>query len=161
MNKCLSMFPNVCNCWSCRCLCWCVDWGEGRRGHSNCSRIFATFFFHCWRPLTWHQRSATIAILREHHLSQREIHVNIRRKHIWADYKEAREKYSIAPRDNIRVVFLGELDVDDGGPRREFFQVTSTWIVRPPTSLCLKLSIRVQLSFFFSLIMLDLSRPLK
>ena len=52
--------------------------------------------------------------------------MNIRRKHIWADYKEAREKYSIAPRDNIRVVFLGELDVDDAGPRREFFQVTST-----------------------------------
>ena len=62
----------------------------------------------------------------EHHVSQSEIRVNIQRKHIWADYKEARKKYSIAPRDNIRVVFLGELDVDDAGPRREFFQVTST-----------------------------------
>lgn len=47
--------------------------------------------------------------------------VNIRRALMWDDFKEARMKNRITPNNMLKVVFVGEPAVDDGGPRREFF----------------------------------------
>ena len=47
--------------------------------------------------------------------------VNLRRTHLWSDFKEAREKNRIKPDQRLKVVFLGVPAIDDGGPRREFF----------------------------------------
>ncbi|XP_028394535.1 uncharacterized protein LOC114518737 [Dendronephthya gigantea] len=47
--------------------------------------------------------------------------VNVRRKHLWIDFKEAKKKWNLTANTPIRVVFLGEPAVDDGGPKREFF----------------------------------------
>ncbi|KAL9951675.1 hypothetical protein ACROYT_G044393 [Oculina patagonica] len=45
----------------------------------------------------------------------------IRRKFIWEDYMEAREKPWVKPENGVRVQFVGEPAVDGGGPGREFF----------------------------------------
>ena len=47
--------------------------------------------------------------------------VNLRRTYIWNDFKDARKKNRIQPNNLVKVVFLGEPAIDDGGPRREFF----------------------------------------
>ena len=47
--------------------------------------------------------------------------INVRRSHIWNDFKDARNKKRVKPNNMIKVVFIGEPAVDDGGPRREFF----------------------------------------
>lgn len=54
-------------------------------------------------------------------LTPEAVRVNIRRKNLWADFKETKRKRNVTPNDRIRVVFLGEPSVDDGGPKREFF----------------------------------------
>lgn len=46
---------------------------------------------------------------------------NIRRKLIWSDFKEGRQKAIIGAADHIKIIFIGEPAIDDGGPRREFF----------------------------------------
>ena len=45
----------------------------------------------------------------------------IRRKVIWDDYMETREKPWIKPENGIRIQFVGEAAIDDGGPTREFY----------------------------------------
>ena len=45
----------------------------------------------------------------------------IRRKFIWDDYMEAREKPWIKPENGVRIQFVGEAAIDDGGPTREFY----------------------------------------
>lgn len=54
-------------------------------------------------------------------ISNEQVRINIRRKNLWADFKEARQKRNLTPNDKIRVVFMGEPAIDDGGPKREFF----------------------------------------
>ena len=46
--------------------------------------------------------------------------LTMRRKFIWQDFKNARQK-KISPTEKVKVVFSGEPAVDDGGPRRELF----------------------------------------
>ena len=49
--------------------------------------------------------------------------VTIRRNHIWKDAVRAMSRSSFDPSRCIRVTFVGEEAVDDGGPRREFFSL--------------------------------------
>ena len=65
--------------------------------------------------------TAILETLQQQYVSEKEVRVNIRRKHIWSDFKQARKKFNLVPSNKIKVVFLGEPAVDDGGPRREFF----------------------------------------
>ena len=65
--------------------------------------------------------AAILETLQQQYVSEKEVRVNIRRKHIWSDFKQARKKFNLVPSNKIKVVFLGEPAVDDGGPRREFF----------------------------------------
>ena len=53
-------------------------------------------------------------------LSDEPKRLTIRRKFMWQDFKNAREK-KIKPKDKLKVVFSGEPAIDDGGPRRELF----------------------------------------
>lgn len=46
--------------------------------------------------------------------------INIRRRFLWEDFKAAR-KSKIGPLSNLKVVFVGEPSIDDGGPKRELF----------------------------------------
>ena len=54
--------------------------------------------------------------------------LNIRRKVIWSDFKEARQKGIIGAADHVKIVFIGEPAIDDGGPRREFFSGMPTFV---------------------------------
>jgi hypothetical protein len=54
-------------------------------------------------------------------LSERLVRLNVRRKYIWSDFKESRSNGKVSPTDNVKIVFIGESAIDDGGPRREFF----------------------------------------
>lgn len=65
--------------------------------------------------------TAILETLQQQYVSKKEVRVNIRRKYIWSDFKQARKKFSLVPSNKIKVVFLGEPAVDDGSPRREFF----------------------------------------
>ena len=65
--------------------------------------------------------TAILETLQQQFVSEKEVRVNIRRKHIWSDFKQARKKFNLVPSNKIKIVFLGEPAVDDGGPRREFF----------------------------------------
>ena len=49
------------------------------------------------------------------------VRLNIRRKHIWKDFKVAYQQGVVRPEDHVKIVFIGEPAIDDGGPRREFF----------------------------------------
>ena len=62
----------------------------------------------------------TIKLLSDPIAEQERVRINVRRKYLWVDFKKACEK-KIKPHDNIKVVFVGESAIDDGGPRREFF----------------------------------------
>lgn len=46
--------------------------------------------------------------------------VTVRRKHIWEDFKRARDRY-YSPNQHLKVTFSGEPAIDIGGPKREFF----------------------------------------
>lgn len=52
--------------------------------------------------------------------------VTVRRKCLWEDFKSARLK-KLKPTSNLKVVFLGEPCVDDGGPKRELFTGKFHW----------------------------------
>ena len=45
----------------------------------------------------------------------------IRRNFIWDDYMEARERLWIKPENGVRIQFVGEGAINDGGPTREFY----------------------------------------
>lgn len=47
-------------------------------------------------------------------------HINVRRRNLWEDFKNARRK-KINSVSNLKIVFVGEPSIDDGGPKREFF----------------------------------------
>ena len=46
--------------------------------------------------------------------------INVRRKTLWEDFTKERKK-RVKPQQKLKVLFLGEPAIDDGGPRREFF----------------------------------------
>ena len=47
----------------------------------------------------------------------------VRRSHIWQDAVRAFSRTSFDPHKCIRITFIGEEAVDDGGPRREFLSL--------------------------------------
>ena len=47
----------------------------------------------------------------------------MRRKHLWEDTLKALKRTLWAAAKHLKVVFLGEPGIDDGGPRREFFRL--------------------------------------
>mgnify|MGYP002804295901 CR=1 FL=1 len=57
----------------------------------------------------------------EHVKKEDQKRLNVRRKDLWVDLKQACVKYKLDPSTPIRIVFLGEPAIDDGGPKREFF----------------------------------------
>ena len=57
----------------------------------------------------------------EHIRKEDQKRLNVRRKHLWVDFKQACVKYKLNLSTPIRIVFLGEPATDDGGPKREFF----------------------------------------
>ena len=62
---------------------------------------------------------------RDQHLYQdrsKTYRITVRRAHIWQDALKCFErKFDL--RSHVRITFLGEPAVDDGGPRREFFML--------------------------------------
>lgn len=54
------------------------------------------------------------------------VRLNVRRKYIWSDFVESRSSGKVSPTDNVKIVFIGECAIDDGGPRREFFSGITT-----------------------------------
>ena len=49
--------------------------------------------------------------------------IHIRRNHIWSDALRSISKASFNPLAPIRVTFIGEAGIDEGGPKREFFSL--------------------------------------
>ena len=47
--------------------------------------------------------------------------IHVRRNHIWNDALRSLAKASFNPLMPVRVTFIGEPAIDEGGPRREFF----------------------------------------
>lgn len=47
--------------------------------------------------------------------------IYVRRNWLWEDYLLARQKPWVNPTGTLKVVFVDEAAVDDGGPKREFF----------------------------------------
>lgn len=62
----------------------------------------------------------SIKLMNNNILKQDRVRINVRRKFLWIDFKQARLT-KIKPDDNLKVVFIGECAIDDGGPKREFF----------------------------------------
>ena len=56
-------------------------------------------------------------------LSPKAVRLNVRRKNIWCDFIEYRSSGKVSPTDSVKIVFVGECAIYDGGPKREFFQV--------------------------------------
>ena len=61
-----------------------------------------------------------IALLKETGLSRTPVIVTVRRKNIWNDFKQARDRY-YKPDQALKLTFSGEPAIDIGGPKREFF----------------------------------------
>jgi hypothetical protein len=52
--------------------------------------------------------------------------VNIRRASAFKDYSIVRRKKWFKPKGMLKIIFLGEPAIDDGGPKREFFSGKKT-----------------------------------
>lgn len=61
-----------------------------------------------------------IGSLATSYVSADKVRLSVRRKHIWDDLRKATKK-RIGPTSNLKIIFLGEPAIDDGGPKREFF----------------------------------------
>lgn len=55
------------------------------------------------------------------------IRINVRRKTLWDDFLRERKR-RVKPEKMLKVVFVGEPAIDDGGPRREFFSGTELFV---------------------------------
>ena len=64
---------------------------------------------------------------------QEKVRINVRRNFLWLDFKRARTN-KVKPEDNLKVVFVGECAIDDGGPKREFF--TGGTVFLSPSIFC-------------------------
>ena len=49
--------------------------------------------------------------------------MSVRRKYVWTDAIRAMTRSSFNCRKSVRITFVSEEGVDDGGPRREFFHL--------------------------------------
>ena len=49
------------------------------------------------------------------------VRVNVRCKNLWSDFKELCTKRKITPLDRVKIVFVGEPAVDNGGPQERIF----------------------------------------
>lgn len=47
--------------------------------------------------------------------------IDVQRKHLWDDYVDARKRPWVKSNNTMKIIFIGEPAVDDGGPKREFF----------------------------------------
>ena len=59
--------------------------------------------------------------------------IHVRRNHIWRDAFRAITKPSFNPTNPVRVTFIGEPAIDEGGPRREFFTIALATMVEDVT----------------------------
>ena len=68
-----------------------------------------------------------IGSLATRYVSADKVRLSVRRKHIWDDLGKATKK-RIGPTSNLKIVFLGEPAIDDGGRKREFFSGESLFL---------------------------------
>ena len=61
-------------------------------------------------------------------LSENIVRLKVRRNHMWSDFKETRIKQRVNTGDRLKIVYIGEPAIDDGGPRREFFSGITSYI---------------------------------
>ena len=57
-------------------------------------------------------------------VDKKTVRIDVRRKYLWDDYVEAQKRPWVKKECSLKIVFLGEPAVDDGGPKREFFTGT-------------------------------------
>ena len=62
--------------------------------------------------------------------------INVRRNHIWVDALRALSKPSFNPLNPVRVTFISEAAIDEGGPRREFFALGLSKMTEDPAIFC-------------------------
>lgn len=67
------------------------------------------------------QLKEVVKILQQNVDSDKKTRISIRRKSMFQDYIEARKKKWFNSRQPLKVTFIGEPAIDDGGPLREFF----------------------------------------
>ena len=53
-------------------------------------------------------------------MTDKVVRLYIRRTCMWSDFKDSRSNGKVSPTDQVKIVFVGESAIDDGGPRREF-----------------------------------------
>ncbi len=58
--------------------------------------------------------------------------LNIRRMYIWEHYIAAKKRFNIPPEQKVRIIFIGEPAVDDGGLKREFLSGKMPYILMEP-----------------------------
>ena len=68
----------------------------------------------------WKLQKSKTGSLATSFVSVEQVRLSVQRKNIWDDLKKAARKH-IGPTNNLKIVFLGEPAIDDGGPKREFF----------------------------------------
>ena len=60
----------------------------------------------------------------------------MRRNYIWADALRALSKPTFNPLNPVRVTFISEAAIDEGGPRREFFTLGLSKMTEDPNIFC-------------------------
>ena len=60
-------------------------------------------------------------------LSANVVRLNVCRKCIWCDFNEYQSNGKVSPTDSVKIVFVGEPAIDNGGPKREFFSGNATY----------------------------------
>ena len=97
---------------------------------SVCSRYKDSTPTECLQPVTEEDDSKDvkdiILQLKAAITSPKLVRLNVRRKYIWSDFVESRSSGKVSPTDNVKIVFIGECAIDDGGPRTEFFSGITT-----------------------------------
>ena len=66
----------------------------------------------------------TVQKLKNSYTSETRNRVSIRRRMLFQDYMVARKKKWFKPKSLLKITFIGEPAIDDGGPSREFFTGT-------------------------------------
>ena len=76
----------------------------------------------CWSDdnIDPHTHQSLISKAKENMETGQPIRINVTRKTLWDDFTRARTR-RLKPNKLLKVVFIDEPAIDDGGPRREFF----------------------------------------
>ena len=76
----------------------------------------------CWNDddIHLHTRQSVINAAKKNTESGQPIRINVTRKTLWDDFTRERAR-RLKPNKMLKVVFIDEPAIDDGGPRREFF----------------------------------------